>query len=154
MAPPSLASLSGQRLRWAQGWFQVSKRYLSRLVADRRLTVRQRIGAFWLFGVTVALPWLAALSLPLVALHALTAVGTTQSGPIVRALALLGSASFVAHTAVAYIRTRDRERGVLDFVAYVLASTVFYSQLRVALVRLGQIHEMVGRTEWRITALA
>lgn len=154
MAPPTLGALSGQRLRWAQGWFQVSKRYLTRLVLDQKLTVRQRIGAFWLFGVTVGLPWLATVSLPLVALHALSGAAATQSGAVVRYLVMLGSASFLAHTVVAYIRSRGRARGIADFLAYVVASMVFYSQLRVSLVRLGQLYELAGRSEWRITRRA
>src|ERR1019366_326063 len=37
------------------------------------------------------------------------------------------------------------------FATYIAANLVFYAYIRVALTRLGHIHEFAGRTEWFVT---
>lgn len=67
------------------------------------------------------------------------------------ALVTLGTVAFLMHTAVAYRHAPVGGRKLAGFAMYVVASVVFYAQMRVALVRLGHIHELLGRTEWRVT---
>ncbi len=149
-APPSMNALINQRLRWGQGWFQVSRRHLSVLVGNRSSTFRQRLGAGWLFGATVIMPWLAVFGLPFMILNALVSPSSQGSG-LMRIFATLGTVSFILHTGIAYRHAVASTRRPLAFGMYVVANLVFYAHLRVALNRLGHVHEMAGRKEWRVT---
>lgn len=150
LAPPSWTALMNQRLRWAQGWFQVSQRHLLNLAGSKRLSWRQRAGTVWLFGFGVIVPWLAALTLPFMIFNA--AVGpSSQWRPWIGAFVTVGTVAFLTHTAVAYRHSAPADRKLLKFALYVVANIVVYAQLRVAIVRLGHLHHLLGRTEWRVT---
>ena len=68
LAPETLGSLWKQRMRWAQGWFQVSIRHLGPILASPLLSLRQKIGATYLLGWREVYPWLVMLVWPLMAL--------------------------------------------------------------------------------------
>ena len=57
LAPTSIGALYHQRLRWAQGWFQVSVRHLPRLARSPGLSGRQRAGLCFLMGWGQIYPW-------------------------------------------------------------------------------------------------
>jgi len=152
LAPPTLTSLCSQRLRWAQGWFQVGRRHLAGVMADRGLTVRKRLGVFWLWGWGTILPWIGALSLPLT-LHGWFHQDRSPYSGAIRDILLFSTVAFLIHVGVAY-RTAVSARRRLVFAAYVLANVIFYGYLRVALSRLGHLHELAGRTAWMVTPRA
>jgi len=148
LSPPSLRALCYQRLRWAQGWFQIARRHVAPVWSDGRMPLRQRLGIAWIFGAGALTAWIAALLLPLTIeawISPLTASLAT------RILFTIGSATFLFQAGVAYRHALPPTRRVGVFAAYVLATIVFYGYLRVALVRLAHIHEFAGRTEWRVT---
>lgn len=150
LAPPTLGAFCHQRLRWSQGWVQVSRRHLGELLRHPMLSRRQKAGAGWLFGFGVAMPWLATFTLPFMAFNAATG-GTSPWRPEIGALVSLGTVSFVSYTLVAYRHAQPGARRLRVFGLFVLANLIFYAHLRVALVRLGHLHEWAGKTEWRVT---
>jgi cellulose synthase/poly-beta-1,6-N-acetylglucosamine synthase-like glycosyltransferase len=150
LAPPSMGALCNQRLRWGQGWFQVGRRHLGAIVVDRNITVRKRLGVFWLWGWGTVLPWIGTLSIPLT-LHGWFHHDVSPWSRMIGYILLFGTASFVVHVGVAYRKTVAGTRRRLVFVTYIAANLVFYAYLRVALARLGHIHEFAGCTEWYVT---
>jgi cellulose synthase/poly-beta-1,6-N-acetylglucosamine synthase-like glycosyltransferase len=150
LPPPSVRALCHQRLRWAQGWFQVARRHLSDVVADPTIAPRQRVGAAWLFGVGTVLPWIGAFTLPLT-IHGWIWGDNSTWRPVVGLLFMFGTVAFVAHAAVAYKHALPGARRPQVFGSYLIANLIFYSYLRVALVRLAHLHELAGKTEWRVT---
>ena len=50
LAPTSVRALWRQRLRWSQGWFQVSRKHLREGLANPRLSRRQKFGLVMLLG--------------------------------------------------------------------------------------------------------
>jgi cellulose synthase/poly-beta-1,6-N-acetylglucosamine synthase-like glycosyltransferase len=151
LSPPSLRALCYQRLRWAQGWFQIARRHVAPVWGDDRVPMRQRLGVAWIFGAGALTAWIAALLLPLTIeawISPLTASLAT------RVFFTIGSVAFLFQAGVAYRHALPPTRRVGVFGAYVLATIFFYGYLRVALVRLAHIHEFAGRTEWRVTPRA
>jgi cellulose synthase/poly-beta-1,6-N-acetylglucosamine synthase-like glycosyltransferase len=151
LSPPSMRALCYQRLRWAQGWFQVARRHVAPVWSDDRMPLRQRLGIAWIFGAGALTAWIAALLLPLTIeawISPLTASLAT------RIFFTIGSGAFLFQAGVAYRHALPPTRRPAVFGAYVLATIVFYGYLRVALVRLAHIHEFAGRTEWRVTPRA
>lgn len=56
-----------QRLRWAQGWTQVSIQHLWRMVRLPHFDLRQKFGAFMLLLQREIYPWLSLQIFPLIA---------------------------------------------------------------------------------------
>ncbi|WP_462203583.1 glycosyltransferase family 2 protein, partial [Frankia sp. CcWB3] len=67
LAPTTMSALWRQRLRWAQGWYQVSRRHLWKAVGSPDLTARQKLGLLWLLGWREIHPWLSLQMYPLIA---------------------------------------------------------------------------------------
>ena len=53
-APHTERTLRKQRLRWAQGWTEVSLKHLIPILLGRRTSMRQKFGAFLLLGCAAA----------------------------------------------------------------------------------------------------
>jgi cellulose synthase/poly-beta-1,6-N-acetylglucosamine synthase-like glycosyltransferase len=151
LSPPSLRALCYQRLRWAQGWFQIARRHVAPVWSDDRVPLRQRFGVAWIFGAGALTAWIAALLLPLTIEAWISPL--TASLPT-RIFFTIGSFAFLFQAGVAYRHALPPTRRPAVFGAYVLATIVFYGYLRVALVRLAHIHEFAGRSEWRVTPRA
>src|ERR1051326_545846 len=66
LAPVTLRALWNQRMRWAQGWFQVSYRYLFRGLASPHLELRQKLGLIHLLSWREAYPWIANQVFPII----------------------------------------------------------------------------------------
>ena len=65
LAPADWRGLWGQRLRWAQGWSQVSLRHLVTMVRNPGLTRRQRFGLLYLLGWREVYPWISLQAFPI-----------------------------------------------------------------------------------------
>jgi cellulose synthase/poly-beta-1,6-N-acetylglucosamine synthase-like glycosyltransferase len=50
LAPVNLSALWNQRMRWAQGWFQVSRKHVWHGLQSEHLSIRQKLGLFYLLG--------------------------------------------------------------------------------------------------------
>jgi cellulose synthase/poly-beta-1,6-N-acetylglucosamine synthase-like glycosyltransferase len=154
LAPTTLRVLTGQRLRWAQGWSQVTHEYVVSAVRSRRLSLRQKLGSMFLLGWRELYPWLSLQMLPLLAylaLHpevrphhwlipifVLTTVVTFGAGPTQTLVTYL--------VAVPEIRER---RGW--FLSYAVLNAVFYTEFKNTLARVAQLKQLLGEQAWRVT---
>src|SRR5947209_19244679 len=116
-------------MRWAQGWFQVSYRYLWKGLASRRLTLRQKLGLIQLLTWRELYPWIANQMVPiiifwsikygglaridwLVPIFVMTTIFTLGTGPAPALLAWL-------------LANRDLARPIGRFVSYLVIATLF-----------------------------
>ena len=67
LAPDSMKALWNQRMRWAQGWTQVSWRHLVPMIKRPGASLRSRIGAFYLLAWREVYPWVSLQIFPLIA---------------------------------------------------------------------------------------
>lgn len=155
LAPTTLAALWNQRMRWAQGWFQVSRKHLLRAWRSPALSLRQKLGMTFLLGWREVYPWLSLQMFPLVAFMAwreggadrldwlvpvfvLTTLFTASVGP--------GQTLFARRLAVPEIR---RQPGW--FWRYLLVSSFVYTELKNVIGRVAQVKELMGEREWKVT---
>lgn len=155
LAPTTVSQLWNQRMRWAQGWFQVSMRYLVRGALSRRLSLRQKVGLCVLLGWREAYVWISLQVLPLlafiawrdggvstlqwaVALFVLTALFTLSAGP--------AQVLFAHRLAVPEVKRRTRW-----FWSYLLVSTLVYTEWKNVVSRIAQVKEFAGERVWRVT---
>ena len=150
LPPPSLEALCNQRLRWAQGWFQVGRRHLGGVLSDPGISWRRRVGVFWLWGWGTILPWIGTLSIP-ITIHGWLRHDPSRWSRLIGYILLFGTVSFLLHVGVAFRKAVTGRGQARVFAAYIAANIVFYGYIRVALTRLGHIHEFAGRTEWFVT---
>ena len=155
LAPTTLTALWNQRMRWAQGWFQVSMKHMPRAWRSTSLTLRQKLGMTFLLGWREIYPWLSLQMFPVVAflawreggvrdldwmvpLFVMTTLFTASVGP--------GQTLFARRLATPEIR---RQRGW--FLRYLLVSSFFYTELKNVIARVAQVKELMGEREWKVT---
>ncbi|MBM6404402.1 glycosyltransferase family 2 protein [Phycicoccus sp. CSK15P-2] len=152
LAPVTVRSLWHQRLRWAQGWFQVSVSSVLTQVRNPVLDARQRFGMFVLLGWREAMPWFSTLPLPVLAylfwrdgsvdltspLFLLTTLYTLLAGPV-QALAAW-------RLAVPSLRVHPGW-----FVWYALVTLLVYSEAKNAASRVAQLKHLRGERQWVVT---
>ncbi|MBC6445588.1 glycosyltransferase family 2 protein [Actinokineospora xionganensis] len=155
LAPVTLRALWNQRMRWAQGWSQVSRRHLTVALRSDRLSGRNKFGTSFLLGWREVYPWLSLQMVPVIAYLAwraggpanldwaiptfvLTSLYTLTAGPVM--------VLFAYRLAAPEIRRRRRW-----FVAYLVVSTLFYTELKNLISRVAHLKELMGERQWIVT---
>jgi len=155
LAPTTLPALWNQRMRWAQGWFQVSRKHLRLGWGAPSLTRRQKLGFTLLLGWRELYPWLSLQILPLVCFFAWKAGGVTHLNLLIPLFFLTtaftlsvgpGQTYFAHRLAVPEIRRRGAW-----FLAYLVVSSVFYTEWKNVISRVAQIKELTGDRQWKVT---
>lgn len=155
LAPTTAAQLWHQRLRWAQGWFQVTIKHLQPALRSKHLTARQKFGMVWLLGWREVYPWVSMQMFPLIAflawreggldhlnwlivLFIVTTTFTASAGPA-RVL-------FARRLAVPEVRRRTSW-----FWWYFIIESVAYSEWKNLAARVAQVKELTGERQWKVT---
>ncbi len=154
LGPETPAALWNQRLRWAQGWSQVSSRHLTAMV--RHFGRRRRFGALHLLGWREIYPWISLQIGPLFAfwfvrgepaidwfvpVFVLTTVFTLSVGP-----AQTWFAWKFAHPSIKQHRAW--------FWLYLFASTVAYTEVKNVIARTAHVKEAMRERTWKVTPRA
>ena len=155
LAPTTLRALWNQRMRWAQGWFQVSLRHLRHGLRSRTLTRRQKLGFAILLGWREVYPWLSVQVFPLIAFFAWRAGSLARLDWLVPVFVL--TTAFTASTGpgqtwVAYrLAVPEIRRRTAWFVSYLLVSTLVYAEFKNVISRVAQVKELMGDRRWVVT---
>jgi cellulose synthase/poly-beta-1,6-N-acetylglucosamine synthase-like glycosyltransferase len=157
LAPVNLSALWNQRLRWAQGWFQVSRRHIWPALTSGRIGWRQKFGLFHLLLWREVYPWLSLQMWPIIAfwvwkhgsvrevdwlipIFVLTTLFTLSVGP--------GQVFFAYSLAAADVRRHKSWFWLYLFWA------PFYSELKNCIGRVAQVKELMGERAWKVTPRA
>lgn len=154
LAPTRLSVLTGQRLRWAQGWSQVSLKYLWSALSSSRLGMRQKLGTLVLLGWRELYPWLTLQMIPLV-VYVLAHPTSTPFNWFVPLLMLstiitfaVGPVQALLSYVVAVPELRAHRRW---FVTYGLFNAFLYVEYKNALARVAHVKHLLGEEVWRVT---
>jgi cellulose synthase/poly-beta-1,6-N-acetylglucosamine synthase-like glycosyltransferase/GGDEF domain-containing protein len=156
LAPETLYALTRQRLRWAQGWYQISRKWAIPALRSPHLTLRQKAGMMQLLVWRELFPWVSMQILPLIAywavragslahidwfvpLFVVTTLFTLSTGP--------GQILFVYKLADPQIR-----KHASWFWFFLLTSTFFYAGLKNAWNRIAHLKEWQGEAAWVVTS--
>jgi cellulose synthase/poly-beta-1,6-N-acetylglucosamine synthase-like glycosyltransferase len=158
LAPVTLRHLWDQRVRWAQGWYQVSMRRLWESLRSPKFSGRQKAGIFWLLGWREAYPWIADQMFPLVAFWALKFGGLDKLDwliPIFVMTTLFTLSVGPGQTLFAY-RLGDGEirRRKGWFWSYLILSSLFYTEFKNIAARIAQLNEWMRVRSWKVTPRA
>lgn len=154
LSPVTWGRLWNQRLRWAQGWFQVSRRHFTRAWDNPHLNRRQRMGMALLIGWREVNPWLSQLMMALIAFQLWhlgpEAVRTWEAGALLLAT-LVTVTSAPAQLLFAWRDAGPDTRRRAWFVAYGASTIVFYTEWRNLVARVAQLRELCGEKDWTVT---
>ncbi len=152
LAPDTVGALWNQRLRWAQGWSQVSLRHLPRMTRGS-LSLRQRLGAIHLLGWREIYPWMSQQIAPLfvfwflrgsppidwfVPVFVVTTVFTLSIGP--------AETWFAWRFADPLIKRNPRW-----FLLYMVMSLLPYTEAKNVVARTAHIKEIMRERKWKVT---
>ena len=153
LAPADWRGLWGQRLRWAQGWSQVSLRHLVTMVRNPGLSRRQRFGLLYLLGWREVYPWISLQAFPILAywflrgsppvdwfvpIFVFTTLFTTSAG------------AMQSWTAWRLARPELRKRRRW-FAVFALSSLVFYTEYKNVMTRTAHLKEAMRERQWKVT---
>ena len=156
LAPTTLKAFTNQRLRWAQGWFQVAMKQIGPTLRSPHMTLRQKLGMFHLLIWRELFPWLSLQIFPIIGYHYYihgNVAGINWLHPVLLWLTLFvfltgpGQLIFTRANAAPEIRA---ERGW--FRAFLWRSILFFAGYKNLLARVANLKELSGEAEWKVTA--
>ena len=155
LAPVTLHALWNQRMRWAQGWFQVSYRYLFRGLASRKVTLRQKLGLVHLLTWRELYPWIANQMLPIIIFWTIKFGGPNKIDwlvPIFVMTTIFTLGTGPAQTVLAWrLAHREIRRHGSWFLYYLLMSSLFYTAFKNLITVVAQVNEALQQRKWMIT---
>ena len=155
LAPTTIKALWNQRLRWAQGWHQVSSRHAIPLLRREVFTPRQKLGLAHLLVWREMYPWISIQIFPIliywlflvqqpvswvVPIFLATTIFTLGTGP--------GQMYFLWRLADPAVRRRR-----LWLLNYFFAS-ILYTEFKNIIARVAHIKEWIREKEWKVTPRA
>ncbi|MDT9593182.1 glycosyltransferase family 2 protein [Nocardioides zeae] len=153
LAPATVTGWWRQRLRWAQGWFQVSLRHLWPLMVKKGMGFRRRLGVAFLLAWRELYPWLVQLVWPLMVFLAWRDQGLDLLSPIFAFLTLYIVSSGAVQTLVAWrVAVPEIRRQRTWFVRYAIANVFFYTGAKNLVNRVAHLKQVRGERQWVVTA--
>lgn len=155
LAPETMAALTKQRLRWAQGWLQITLKWTVPALRSPHLSARQKLGMVQLLAWRELYPWVSLQILPLIAWWAVEAGSLARIDwfvPlfVVTTLFTLGTGPGQIFFTYQLADPQLRRHGSW-FGFYLVTSTLFYAGLKNAWNRIAHWKEWRGETAWNVT---
>ncbi len=154
LAPVTFKGFWNQRMRWAQGWFQVSRKHFGETVRSDSLTRRQKAGMFHLLCWREIYPWLSLQMWPIIAFWIWTYGSVTKINWLIPIFVLttlftlsVGPGQVLFSYLLAAPQIRERKRWFWMF----LLTAPIYSELKNVIARVAQIKEVMGDRQWKVT---
>ncbi|GCD90100.1 glycosyltransferase family 2 protein [Nocardioides sp. LS1] len=152
LAPDTPKALWNQRIRWAQGWFQVSMRHLVSTLRSPHLGLRQKLGVVYLLGWRELYPWIAMSAWPLLGFLAWRDGGIDMGSPMFLLISLFVTVSGPLQTLAAWrLAAPEMRRHPRWFVMAAIANLVFYTEAKNLVNRVAQLKQMRGEHQWVVT---
>ncbi|HEX4345360.1 MAG TPA: cellulose biosynthesis cyclic di-GMP-binding regulatory protein BcsB [Solirubrobacteraceae bacterium] len=154
LAPPSPKAWWGQRMRWAQGWFQVTLRHQAAIVRSPRLSSELKLYWTYLLGWRELFPVLSlqifALLLANVLLHRrfawfydpyliITTVLTVVAGPLAAVMTYR-------------VALEDQRRELRRWFFIYAAGSLIYTTVKNTVAMVATVRELVGQRGWIVTS--
>jgi cellulose synthase/poly-beta-1,6-N-acetylglucosamine synthase-like glycosyltransferase len=156
LAPVTLSMLWHQRMRWAQGWFQVSFRHLEPALRSPHLSLRQKLGLVQLLGWREFYPWLSLQIIPILVYHIWwRGQAVDWLAPLFLFATLVMFSNRPAQVLFAYhLAHPEIRRRKGWWVSYFILSLLFYMEFKNVIARVAHIKEVMHERKWIVTPRA
>ncbi len=156
LAPLTLRALFHQRMRWAQGWFQVALKHTVRVSRSPKVAPRQKAGLWFLLGWGQLYPWVGLQIFAFLAylgLHQDDGRKMYWFIPLFVATSLFTVSVGPGQTLFAYLlSTPEVRRHRRWFIVYLVLASVFYTEFKNVITRVAQLKQLRGESNWHVTA--
>jgi cellulose synthase/poly-beta-1,6-N-acetylglucosamine synthase-like glycosyltransferase len=155
LAPTNLQALWNQRLRWAQGWNQVSIKHLLKALLSKNLSARQKVGALWLLGWREIYPWISLQMFPIILFWIVKYGGVEKINWLIPIFVMTTAFTLSVAPGQAYFAYKlsdpeiRRHKGWFFF--YLIVAAVFYTEFKNTIARVAQIKELFKERHWKVT---
>jgi cellulose synthase/poly-beta-1,6-N-acetylglucosamine synthase-like glycosyltransferase len=150
LAPITARSLFRQRLRWAQGWFQVSRHHLA-VTLRSDLSRRQKFGMAILLGWREIYPWISPTMMAVLGYLIWRDGGLSFSSPLFLITTLYTITCGPVQAVFAWrLAPPEIRRHTSWFLKYILLGTV-YAEAKNLFARVAQFKELSGEHHWTVT---
>jgi cellulose synthase/poly-beta-1,6-N-acetylglucosamine synthase-like glycosyltransferase len=156
LATVTLKQVWHQRMRWAQGWLQVSYRHIKPNLQSPYLSWRQKLGIAHLLFWREIYPWVSVQIIPILA-YKLWWRGDPINwlAPFFFFCTLVMLSNGPAQIWFTYrLAHPDIKRHRSWFVAYYLLSILFYIEWKNVIGRVAHVKEAMGERKWIVTPRA
>lgn len=140
-----------QRLRWAQGWTQVSIRHLWQMMRLPHFDARQKLGVFTLLFQREIYPWISIQIFPLVVFWWVRGDVLDWFVPIFVVTAVFAFTVGPGMTYVAYRLSHPTIKRKKWFWVYAFFSTLLYTEAKNVIARVAHLKEAMSESSWRVT---
>ncbi len=152
LAPDTVSALCSQRMRWAQGWFQVSCQHLWPILKSPRLSLRQKVGVSYLLGWREVYPWIVMTAWPLLGFLAWRDGGLDLSSPLFLLATLFVSVSGPLQTLAAWrLSAPELKAHPRWFVYAAVANLLAYTEFKNLISRVAHLKQLRGEHKWVVT---
>jgi cellulose synthase/poly-beta-1,6-N-acetylglucosamine synthase-like glycosyltransferase/FixJ family two-component response regulator/GGDEF domain-containing protein len=152
LATTTAVQIWNQRLRWAQGWFQVSIRHVFKMLQLPHFTFRQKLGIFNLLLQREVYPWISLQIFPLAAFWILRGDALNRLVPIFVATTIFTASVGPGTVWFAYrLAHPDIKKHRSWFWQYLFFSLFIYTEVKNIIARVAQLKQAMGETSWRVT---
>lgn len=154
LAPLTFTALWNQRMRWAQGWLQVSLAHLWPALRSPLLSVRQKLGILHLLLWREVYPWITIQIITLLAFwfwrDGLTSINLLIPSFVLTTVLTLSSALGQLVSAYLLSLPETRRRGGW-YLLYLVCALLFYNGLKNLICQVAVIKEWMREHEWKVT---
>jgi cellulose synthase/poly-beta-1,6-N-acetylglucosamine synthase-like glycosyltransferase len=155
LSPTTLKGLTHQRLRWAQGWYQVTKLRMGPSLVAPKLSLRQKFGMFHLLAWREAFPWLSMQIVPVIGYWMWRAGSITAVDwfvPLLVWISLFIVATGPGQLLFTWIKADPQiKKHTSWFWFYFVLSIVFYAGYKNIVARVANLKEFLGEKAWKVT---
>ena len=154
LAPATLRSLSHQRLRWAQGWLQVSLRHTWLMLKSPNLDSGQKLGMLYMLPWRDMFPWMSLQIFPVLAFWIVregSVFGLNWFVPVLVAATIYVLITGPLQSLIAYVNAAPQLRRHSWWFAIHSLLSYFYGEFLTMLSRVAHLRQVMGENEWRVT---
>ncbi|CAB9529325.1 Poly-beta-1,6-N-acetyl-D-glucosamine synthase [Seminavis robusta] len=151
LATSTFLQVWNQRLRWAQGWMQVSIKHLWPMIRNPHFGIRSKLGAFMLLFVREIYPWISMQIIPLLIFWYIRGDNMDWKIPLFITSSIYTSVIGPITVLVTFGLAHPSLKKPWWFVIYAFFSVLFYTELKNVICRVALIKQIFGETGWRVT---
>jgi cellulose synthase/poly-beta-1,6-N-acetylglucosamine synthase-like glycosyltransferase len=155
LAPTTVRAVWNQRMRWSQGWFQVSLSHALSLLRSEKFNARQKFGVFMMLIWREIYPWIAVQMFPLIAFMAVRSGGIDKIDWLVPIFILTTAVTLgigPAESVNAYLLgTPELKKNKRWFWVYLLGGGFLHNEFLNAVARVAQFKEILKEKAWKVT---
>ncbi len=151
LATTTAKQIWNQRLRWAQGWTQVSLRHLLAMMRLPHFSFRQKLGVFMLLFQREVYPWVSTQIFPLIAFWWMRGDVLSWTIPVFVAATIFTLTVGPGTVFITYRQAHPSVKRKRWFLQYGIFATLIYTEAKNVIARVAHVKEAMGESSWRVT---